>query len=112
MILEAKEHAVVVASTIKDSSIAALHDGKVGMTIGVSTIFAGLTANEIAACVGALASTAVFIFTVINAHATIKRTKREEMESLLRQEIDRAKLRAIQKAEALGKKPQRKSDHD
>jgi hypothetical protein len=107
---DAKQHLMMTISTVKDSSISALHDGKVGMTVGISTFLAGFTANDIAAYVGIAVSLTVMAATIINVHLSIRKSRREDSAATLKNEIDRAKLRAIKKAEELGKAPQRETD--
>ena len=110
MIDDVKQHAMMTLSTVKDSSISALHDGKVGMTVGVSTFLAGITANDLAAYIGIIVSITVIIATIINVHLSIRKSRREDVAAIIKNEIDCAKLRAIQKAESLGKLPRRDSD--
>jgi len=110
VIEDVKQHAMMTLSTVKDSSVAALHDGKVGMTVGVGTMLTGFTANDIAAYVGIFASITVIVATIINVHLSIRKSRREDNSAIIQGELDRAKLRAIQKAESLGKKPKRSTD--
>jgi hypothetical protein len=97
-------------ATIKDGSIAAVHDTKVGVTIGVSTIFAGVTANEIAVYAGIILSTLLALKTLIDIHLSIRKSRQDDLHATLRQETERARRRAIQKAESLGQPARRESD--
>jgi hypothetical protein len=101
---------MMTLSTIKDGSIAAIHDTKVGVTIGVSTIFAGVTASQIAVYVGIMLSTLLAIKTLVDIHLSIKKSRHDDLHATLRQETEHARRRAIQKAESLGQPARRESD--
>ena len=97
MIASLKEHASLTLSTIKDGSIAAVHDTKVATTIAASTIFAGVTANDIAVLVGITLTTLLIVKTIIDIHLSIRKGKREDLHAILKQETERAKIRSIEK---------------
>ena len=110
MLNDVKQYLVMTISTVRDSCVSALHDGRVGMTVGISTFLAGLTKNDVASYIGIAVSLTVMTATIINVHLSIKKSRRDDAAATLKNEIDRAKLRAIKKAEELGKTPQRETD--
>ena len=110
MITDLKQHAVMTLSTVKNGSIAAVHDTKVGVTIGLSTIFAGVTANQIEVWVGIVLTSLLIIKTLLDINIAIRKSRQEDLHATLKNETERARIRAINKAELLGKPAHRDAD--
>lgn len=111
-----KEHALISAQTIKTGTISAAHDTKVAATIGASTIFAGLTASDVAVYVGIILSSLLVVKTAFDIHFRIIEHRQAKLDAILDKEIklakERDRQRALADAEESGHTPRRKNDYD
>ena len=107
-------HATMMAQRIVSGSVSAANDTKVAATIGASTIFAGITASDLAIYVGIVLSTLLVIKTSFDIHFMILRSRKDAVKSILEAEILRARerdrQRALEDADKTGYKRKRISD--
>lgn len=110
-----KEHAMLSIQTLRTGTVSAVHDTKVAATIGVSTIFAGVTASDVAVYVGIALSSLLVIKTVFDIHYRIIEHRQAKFDAILDKEIkldkERDRKKALAEAGENGKQPKRKSDY-